>query len=148
MKKGPSDQITKIEKKQIRSRAERFVIDILKIPTMDGLQVYQEVIKELYDNKARIRFCLKCGEINSTEKISKKDHECTRAFDALAFPYLITTSWLRMRTFFLGERYTEILQKLGFEPLIIEKIPVTTSSQVEVSEEEIPEEFAEIPDEA
>jgi hypothetical protein len=147
MKKGPSDQITKIEKKQIRSRAERFAIDILKIPMIDGLQVYQEVIKELYDNKARIRFCLKCGEIDSTEKISKKDHKCTRVFDALAFPYLVTTSWLRMRAFFLGEKYTEILQKLGFEPLVIEKIPVTTISKAEIGVEEVPEEPANIPEE-
>ena len=147
MKKGPSDQITKVEKKQIRSRAERFVIDILKIPMMDGLQIYQEVIEELYDNKARIRFCLKCGEIDSTDKLSKKSHKCTRVFDALAFPYLVTTSWLSMRKFFLGERYSEILQNLGFEPIAIEKIPVIAQSQAEISEEKVPEEPAEVQDE-
>ena len=139
-KQGPSDQITTAEKKQIRSRAKRFAIDLLKAQLGEGLQTYQETIEQLYDGKARLRICLKCGEIDSTASLSKNTHECTKDFSQLSFPYLVTTSWLRMREFFLGESYTKKLQKLGFEPIKIDPIVTPIPIKTEVSPEEVIEE--------
>ncbi len=135
-RKGPTDQITNLEKKQIRSRARRFTLDLLDAPFGEALQIYQETIDDLYDGKARIRICLKCADINSTEKLSKKTHSCTSGFDKLAFPYLITTSWLKLRYFFLTEVYTEFLQRLGVEPIPSRKIPVRTPIEEEEKAEE------------
>jgi hypothetical protein len=118
---------------------------LLKAQLGEGLQTYQETIEQLYDGKARLRICLKCGEIDSTATLSKSTHACTKDFSQLSFPYLVTTSWLRMREFFLGESYTRLLQKLGFEPVKIE--PIVTSTPVEASSEEKPED-AEIPEES
>ena len=146
-KQGPSDQITNAEKKQIRSRARRFTTDLLKAQLGEGLQTYQETIEQLYDGRARLRICLKCGEIDSTTALSKNTHKCTKDFSQLSFPYLVTTSWLRMREFFLGESYTQKLQKLGFEPVKLEPVVTPTSVKTEVSSKEIPEE-AEIPEES
>lgn len=147
-KPGPSDQITNVEKKQIRSRARRFAIDLLKAQLGEGLQTYQETIEQLYDGKARLRICLKCGEIDSTATLSKNTHECTKDFSQLSFPYLVTTSWLRMRDFFLGESYIQKLQKLGFEPIKMEPVVTPAPVEVEVSSEEIPEEAAEAREES
>jgi hypothetical protein len=145
-KKGPSDQITNIEKKQISSRAKRFSRDLLDVPMGEGLAVYQDTIDDLYDGKARLRLCLKCGDIDTTANLSKDSHRCTMGQDKLAFPYLVTTSWLKMRDFFLGETYIKILQKLGFEPTPIQKVPVTIPSELSAVEhvEEVVEEPVEV----
>jgi hypothetical protein len=111
------------------------------------LQTYQETIEKLYDGKARLRICMKCGEINSTTNLSKNTHECTKDFLQLSFPYLVTTSWLRMRDFFLGESYTKLLQRLGFEPVKVEPIVTPAPVKVEVSSEEILDE-AEVEEES
>ncbi len=113
--RGPTDQITNKEKNIIKDLSEKFVTDLLYAPLGEGLQVYQETIEKLYDGKARIRICLKCGEINSTSKLSKETHQCTKSFDKLAFPYLVTTSWLKLRDFFQAGEYVDILQKFGVE---------------------------------
>ena len=134
MKHGPSDQITNLEKNSIRSRARRFTLDLLDAPLGEGLQIYQETIDELYDGKARIRICLKCGEINSTKILSKDNHSCTSSLDKLSFPYLVTTSWLKLRSFFLSEIYDDILQRLGVEIAPARKTPVRTPVETEVEE--------------
>jgi hypothetical protein len=121
---------------------------LLKAQLGEGLQTYQETIDQLYDGKARLRICLKCGEIDSTATLTKNTHECTKDFQQLSFPYLVTTSWLRMRNFFLGESYTQKLQKLGFEPLKIEPIVKPTPVEVKVSTEELAEEAAEVQEES
>jgi hypothetical protein len=146
-KQGPSDQITNVEKKQIRSRARRLATDLLKAKLGEGLQTYQETIEQLYDGRARLRICLKCGEIDSTANLSKRTHTCTKDFFQLSFPYLVTTSWLRMREFFLGESYTLMLQKLGFEPIEIKPITTTKPVKADASTEELLGE-AEIPEES
>jgi len=86
-------------------------------------------------------------EIDSTATLSKSTHECTKDFSQLSFPYLVTTSWLRMRDFFLGESYTQLLQRLGFEPLRVEPVVTPAKVEVEASLEEIAEE-AEIEEES
>lgn len=129
--RGPTDQITNVEKNRIKHISEKFVSDLLYAPLGEGLQVYQETIDELYDGKARIRICLKCGEINSTSKLSKESHRCTKSFDKLAFPYLVTTSWLKLRDFFLSGAYVDILQKIGVES----SAPKRTRVRKPVSEE-------------
>ena len=144
IKKGPTDQITNIEKRQVKSRARRFVLDLLDAPLGEGLQIYQETVNELYDGKARLRICLKCGDINTTSKLTKDTHRCTMDFDKLAIPYLVTTSWLKMREFFLGKGYADAMQKLGVEPEPVrERIP-RPPAEIEVVEEISDEEVSEI----
>ncbi len=143
IKKGPTDQITNIEKRQVKSRARRFVLDLLDAPLGEGLQIYQETVNELYDGKARLRICLKCGDINTTSKLTKNTHRCTMDFDKLAIPYLVTTSWLKMREFFLGKGYTDALLKLGVEPEPVREIIPRPPAEIEVidesSDEDVPE---------
>ncbi|MHA1551597.1 MAG: hypothetical protein ACTSUP_03540 [Candidatus Heimdallarchaeaceae archaeon] len=144
IKKGPTDQITNIEKRQVKSRARRFVLDLLDAPLGEGLQIYQETVNELYDGKARLRICLKCGDINTTSKLTKDTHRCTMDFDKLAIPYLITTSWLKMREFFLGKGYTDALLKLGVEPEPVRERILRPPAEIEVVEESPDEEVSEI----
>lgn len=143
IKKGPTDQITNIEKRQVKSRARRFVLDLLDAPLGEGLQIYQETVNELYDGKARLRICLKCGDINTTSKLTKDTHRCTMDFEKLAIPYLVTTSWLKMREFFLGKGYSDALRKLGVEPEPVKeripRTPVEIGVIDEISEEEVTE---------
>jgi hypothetical protein len=144
IKKGPTDQITNIEKRQVKSRARRFVLDLLDAPLGEGLQIYQETVNELYDGKARLRICLKCGDINTTSKLTKDTHRCTMDFEKLAIPYLVTTSWLKMREFFLGKGYSDALRKLGVEPEPVkERIP-RTPVEIGVIDESSEEEVTEI----
>jgi hypothetical protein len=143
-KKGPTDQITNIEKRQVKSRARRFVLDLLDAPLGEGLQIYQETVNELYDGKARLRICLKCGDINTTSKLTKDTHRCTMDFEKLAIPYLVTTSWLKMREFFLGKGYSDALRKLGVEPEPVkERIPKPLA-EIGVIDEKSEEEITEI----
>ncbi|MCG3225019.1 MAG: hypothetical protein H7647_11170 [Candidatus Heimdallarchaeota archaeon] len=143
-KKGPTDQITNIEKRQVKSRARRFVLDLLDAPLGEGLQIYQETVNELYDGKARLRICLKCGDINTTSKLTKDTHRCTMDFEKLAIPYLVTTSWLKMREFFLGKGYSDALRKLGVEPEPVkERIPKPLA-EIGVVDEKSEEEITEI----
>lgn len=144
IKKGPTDQITNIEKRQVKSRARRFVLDLLDAPLGEGLQIYQETVNELYDGKARLRICLKCGDINTTSKLTKDTHRCTMDFDKLAIPYLVTTSWLKMRAFFLGEGYSDALRKLGVEPEPVKVIIPQPPAEIEVIDESSDEDVSEI----
>ena len=141
-KKGPTDQITNVEKLQIKKLAGTFVLDLLDAPLGEGLQIYQETINELYDGKARLRICLKCGEINTTAKLTKDTHRCTMDFDKLAIPYLVTTRWLKMRDFFLGKGYYDALQKLGVKATPAKEIIPKPPKEIEA--EELEEEALEI----
>ena len=144
IKKGPTDQITNIEKRQVKSRARRFVLDLLDAPLGEGLQIYQETVNDLYDGKARLRICLKCGDINTTSKLTKDTHRCTMDFDKLAIPYLVTTSWLKMRELFLGEGYSDALRKLGVEPEPVKVIIPQPPAEIEVFDESSEEDVSEI----
>ena len=77
---------------------------------------------------------MKCGEINSTKILSKDKHSCTSGLDKLSFPYLVTTSWLKLRGFFLSEIYDDILQRLGVEIAPSRKVPIRTPVETEVEE--------------
>ena len=144
IKKGPTDQITNVEKRQVKSRARRFVLDLLDAPLGEGLQIYQETVNELYDGKARLRICLKCGDINTTSKLTKDTHICTMDFDKLAIPYLVTTSWLKMREFFLGKGYSDTMLKLGVEPEPVKDRTPRPPAEIEVTEDTHDEEVSEI----
>ncbi|MCG3226505.1 MAG: hypothetical protein H7645_06265, partial [Candidatus Heimdallarchaeota archaeon] len=82
--------------------AKIFSSELLKAELKEGLRIFQETIKEIYDGKARLRICLICGEMKKATELTKDTHKCTQSFSTRSFPYLITTSWLRMRSFFLG----------------------------------------------
>lgn len=92
--------------------AKIFSSELLKAELKEGLRIFQETIKEIYDGKARLRICLICGEMKKATELTKDTHKCTQSFSTRSFPYLITTSWLRMRSFFLGEKYHIFLEKL------------------------------------
>ncbi|MHA2255476.1 MAG: hypothetical protein ACXAAM_05350 [Candidatus Heimdallarchaeaceae archaeon] len=111
-RKGPSNQISNSEKIQVRLNAKFFSSELLKAELKEGLRIFQKTIEEIYDGKARLRICLRCGEIKKALELTKDTHKCTKFFTSRTFPYLITTSWLRMRSFFLGAKYHQLMKKL------------------------------------
>jgi hypothetical protein len=133
--------ITTAEKKQIRSRARRFVQDLSDAPLEAGLQLYHETIDELYKRSSRLRMCLKCGNIDTIDKLTEK-HSCARNLPK--FPVLVTTSWLRMREFFLSPKYVTVLQNIGVEPVVEKEVPIRAPAEAEVSSDIPDEEIAEV----
>ena len=120
------------KKKVVRSRVRRFALDLWDAPLDQGLQLYQNTIKELYQNGARLRMCLKCGVIDTIQDLTDKGsaaHKC--ALDFSSFPVLVTTSWKKMAEFFLSDRYVKALQKIGVEPEV-ERVVVTAPVEQEI----------------
>ena len=113
-------------------------------PFNEGLLIYSDTYDSLYIRSARWKYCLKCGEIEQTEemldeqelaKMSATDrkkskervHKCTMGVNH--FPVLITTSWYKLKDFFITKgTYKKILEKAGVkdipkQQLILEEIP-------------------------
>lgn len=107
------------EKSQIREIAKEFSSILLQIPFSEGLILYARTNNELYVHPARWRFCLKCGEINKTDKM--ENHHCL--MDVEEFPILIQTSWYKLKKFFLTDKFKDFMKdttvsKLASQPLV------------------------------
>ena len=122
--------ITNAKKKVIRSRARRFALDLHDAPLDSGLELYQSTIDELYEGSSRLRLCLKCGAIDTTDNLKKDTHSC--ALDFKSFPVLVTTSWKLMGDFFLTNKYIKALQQIGVE--LGEREIITVPVEVEAEE--------------
>lgn len=112
-------------------------------PFNEGLMIYSETFDALYIRSARWKYCLKCGEIETTEemldefelkkmsssgrkKAQNRVHECTMGVNH--FPVLITTSWYKLKDFFMTDKYVKSLEKAGVKDIpyqkpIIEQVP-------------------------
>lgn len=123
--------MTNVKKKLIRSRAKLFTLNLWCAPLESGLAIYQSTIGELYEGSSRIRFCLKCGSIESIQDMKKETHSCSVLFKS--FPVLVTTSWKLLSDFFSTNVHLEVLKQEG---VTLEDRNLITSSK-EIKFEEI-----------
>lgn len=123
-------KISNLERDRIRNTARKYTMGLWVSPFNEGLLIYSETFEALYIRSARWKFCLKCGEIEQTEqmldeselkyidskdKTTKKErvHRCTMGVNH--FPVLITTSWYKLKDFFLSNKYITALESAGIK---------------------------------
>ena len=111
-------------------------------PLDSGLELYQTTIEDLYEGSSRIRMCLKCGAIDSTQNLKKEDHDCSLSFKS--FPVLVTTSWKLLGDFFLTNKYITALQQIGVEMGVREVVTVPVETKAEIPTTVAEEEYAEV----
>ena len=137
------------DKERIRARAKYFVLDLWGGPFKNSFMVYDITLRALYKHAARWNFCLLCGEIDTVKKLTS-NHDCIKDYteklteDHLSnpknIPMIISTSWIKLREFFLTDKHVATLKELGVEIKYKDEIPViTASTDVSISKEEISE---------
>jgi len=123
-------KISDAEKSFIRSISRRYAMGLWVSPFNEGLLIYSETFEALYIRSARWKFCLKCGIIEPTElmvddgelssdkytekkksELRERIHECTLGVNH--FPVLITTSWYKLRDFFMSKKHIRALENAG-----------------------------------
>ncbi len=148
-------KISNAEKSFIKSIARRYAMGLWVSPFNEGLLVYSETFEALYIRSARWKFCLKCGIIEPTElmiddgelggdKYSEKKkselreriHECT--LGANRFPVLITTSWYKLRDFFMSQKHIRALENAGVTDKP-DQIPIIREIFAVAEENKLPE---------
>ena len=122
-------------------------------PFNEGLLVYSETFEALYIRSARWKYCLKCGEIQQTElmvddgeikgnkysdkkksELKERIHTCTLGVNH--FPVLITTSWYKLRDFFMSMKHVRALENAGVtnrpdqEPIIREIFEIAEENKL------------------
>ena len=148
-------KISRAEQQYIRSLAKKYAMKLIVSPFNEGLLIYSDTYDSLYIRSARWKYCLKCGDIEPTEDMldeqelkkmsssSKKKaqvrvHQCTMGVQH--FPVLITTSWYKLKEFFMSDKYRTALERAGVKDIpvqkpIIEQIPAKAESpQVKVKQ--------------
>ncbi len=142
-------KISKAEQQFIRSLAKKYVMKLIVSPFNEGLLIYSDTYDSLYIRSARWKFCLKCGEIESTEEMldehelkkmgasdrkqaQERVHQCTMGINH--FPVLITTSWYKLKDFFMTDKYVKALENAGvkdipFQKPIFEKVPIKVKAE-------------------
>ena len=116
--------IPSLDKKLIRFKARNFVQNIWNKSFKNSFVLYDITLRELYKHAARWNFCLLCGEIDTVKKLTL-EHECVKSYidklnkNQLAnpknIPMIISTSWIKLKEFFLTNKHNEIIKKLGYE---------------------------------
>ena len=127
------------EKERIRARARYFVLDLWSGPFQNSFMIYDITLRALYKHAARWNFCLMCGKIDTVKKLTT-DHVCIKRYtdklekDQLAnpknIPMIISTSWMKLKEFFLTDKHLTTLKELGIEIKYKEDIPVISTSEV------------------
>ncbi|MCE7748512.1 MAG: hypothetical protein GPJ51_08935 [Candidatus Heimdallarchaeota archaeon] len=137
------------DKVRIRARAKNFVLDLWGGPFKNSFLVYDITLRALYKHAARWNFCLLCGEIDIVKNLTT-NHDCIKDYteklseDQLSnpknIPMIISTSWIKLKEFFLTNKHITTLNELGVEIKYKEDIPViTTSKDVSIVKEDISE---------
>jgi len=137
------------DKARIRARAKNFVLDLWGGPFKNSFLVYDITLRALYKHAARWNFCLLCGEIDIVKNLTT-NHDCIKDYteklseDQLSnpknIPMIISTSWIKLKEFFLTNKHITTLNELGVEIKYKEDIPViTTSKDVSIVKEDISE---------
>jgi len=146
-------KISKPEQQFIRSLAKKYAMKLVASPFNEGLLIYSDTYESLYIRSARWKYCLKCGEIESTEdmldeqelkkmssserkKAEDRVHKCTMGVNH--FPVLITTSWFKLKDFFMTDKYVKSLEKAGIKDIPYQK-PITEHVTTKVKPDRIPE---------
>ncbi len=104
------------EKEEIRVIAVQFSKLMAKLSFKNGSQIYYEVFRMLYSRSARWRYCLICGKIGLPNEFIINNHDCP----PVSFHKIqnkVSTSWIRLRNFFLKDDYLKILEKKGVQNL-------------------------------
>ena len=142
-------KISKAEQQFIRSIAKKYAMRLIVSPFNEGLLIYSDTYESLYIRSARWKYCLKCGEIEATEEmldeqelkkiitsdkrqVQERVHQCTIGVNH--FPVLITTSWYKLKEFFMSDKYIKALEKAGVKEIpyqqpIIEEIPTKIKTE-------------------
>ncbi len=125
------------DKLRIRARAKNFVLDLWGGPFKNSFMVYDITLRALYKHAARWNFCLLCGEIDSVKNLTT-NHDCIKDYteklneEQLAnpknIPMIISTSWMKLKEFFLTNKHITTLKELGVEIKYEEDTPVITAS--------------------
>lgn len=137
------------DKDRIRTRAKHFVLDLWGGPFKNSFMIYDITLRALYKHAARWNFCLLCGEIDTVKELTA-NHECIKDYtdklndDQLSnpkkIPMIISTSWMKLKEFFLTDRHTATLKELGIDIKYEKDIPIITASKaVPIVKEEISE---------
>jgi hypothetical protein len=148
-------KISNAEISFIRSIARRYAMGLWVSPFNEGLLIYSETFEALYIRSARWKFCLKCGVIEPTElmvdegeissdkysdkrksELKERIHECTLGVNH--FPVLITTSWYKLREFFMSKKHIRALENAGVTDKI-EQIPIIREIFAVAEENNLPE---------
>ncbi|TFG10874.1 hypothetical protein EU534_00460 [Candidatus Heimdallarchaeota archaeon] len=144
-------KISHSEQQFIRSLAKKYALKLTVSPFNEGLLIYSNTYDALYIRSARWKYCLKCGEIETTEemldeqelqRMAKSDqnkakervHKCTVGVQH--FPVLITTSWYKLKEFFMSDKYIQALERAGVIEIPVQK-PITEVTKTKVKEEPI-----------
>jgi len=102
------------EKEEIRVLATHFSKLMVKLSFKNGSQIYYEVFRTLYSRSARWKYCLICGKIGLPEEFIYNKHDCP----PVSFHKIqnkVSTSWIRLRDFFLKGDYKKLLERIGIQ---------------------------------
>ena len=106
--------ITSEDKTSIRNLAKCFSRILSRVSFKNGSQIYHYTFQHLYKRSARWKYCLLCGKIGSPEDLQNREHKCPRAvFHNIQV--LVSTSWYKLRDFFLEQGYKEVLNLVGID---------------------------------
>ena len=103
------------EKKHMISLLAKSYSEILSnLPFDKGAWIFSRSHDELKLEKGKIHFCLLCGTIGTLEDFNFIAHECPLLiFQNL--PMLISTSWVKLKDFFLTNEYLNVLREVGIK---------------------------------
>ena len=100
------------DKSSIKKLAKCFSRILSRVSFNNGSQIYHYTFQHLYKRSARWKYCLLCGEIGLPEAFQKGEHDCPNAV-FYNIQVLVSTSWFKLRDFFLEQGYKEVLNLLG-----------------------------------
>jgi hypothetical protein len=130
------------------------ILETVKDPESDEYVFTEDIVKDkdgdfihggIYQRSARWKICMKCGSIDTKEKLDEKTHHCAASKGKIKI--ILPTSWPVLKAFFLSNAYLKALRKLGVEPEPAPKVPVRVpvKQEVEVSTQVATEEEVEVP---
>jgi hypothetical protein len=102
------------EKQLIELIAEKYSKILSRLKFSNGSLIYQRTYEQLYKKSARWKFCLLCGKIAAPADFTRNTHTCP----PLLFqkhPICCSTSWMKLRDFFISNKYLETLYEVGVE---------------------------------
>ena len=102
------------EKQLIGLIAKKYSKIISHLKFSNGSLIYQRTYELLYKKSSRWKFCLLCGKISTSDGFKQDRHTCP----PLLFqqhPICCSTSWIKLRDFFLSDKYLETLSEVGVE---------------------------------
>ena len=106
--------ISNKEKYLIKLIAGKYSKILSRLQFSNGVHVYQKTYEQLYKKSSRWKFCLLCGKIASSDSFTQDKHTCPPLL-LQKQPICCSTSWIKLRDFFLTDKYLETLSEVGVE---------------------------------